>query len=114
MIARETEAEAQAAYERLLTLGAKDAPLRSTKRPDVDPNVVMYQTTAKSPRVGTNGGTAAELVGSYDQVAERIAAFHHAGIEMFLLQFQPFEAEMRRFAHEVMPRAKAQARRQAA
>jgi alkanesulfonate monooxygenase len=114
VIARETEAEALAAHERLLALAAQDAPLRASNRPSVDPNVVMHQTMAKSPRVGTNGGTAAELVGSYNQVADRIAAFHRAGIELFLLQFQPFEAEMRRFAHEVMPRAKAQARRQAA
>jgi alkanesulfonate monooxygenase len=114
VIARETEAEAHTAYERLLALSDEDAPLRSTKRPDVDQNVVMYQATAKSPRVGTNGGTAAELVGNYDQVAERIAAFHRAGIELFMLQFQPFEAEMRRFAQEVMPRAKALAHRRAA
>ncbi len=29
-----------------------------------------------------------------------------AGIETFMLQYQPFEAEMRRFAHEVMPRVR--------
>ena len=44
------------------------------------------------------------LVGSYDQDAERILRFHEAGIELFMLQYQPFEAEMRRFAAEVMPR----------
>ncbi len=114
VIARETEAEAHAAYERLLGLAAKDATLRTADRPNVDPNVVMHRTMAKSSRVGTNGGTAAGLVGSYNQVADRIVAFHRTGIELFMLQFQPFEAEMRRFAHEVMPRAKAQARRHAA
>ncbi len=103
-----------AAYERLLGLAAKDATLRTADRPNVDPNVVMHRTMAKSSRVGTNGGTAAGLVGSYNQVADRIVAFHRTGIELFMLQFQPFEAEMRRFAHEVMPRAKAQARRHAA
>jgi alkanesulfonate monooxygenase len=60
----------------------------------------------KTPRVGTNGGTAAGLVGSYDEVASRIRAFHAAGIELFMLQFQPFEAEMRRFALEVIPRVR--------
>ncbi len=114
VIARETEAEAHAAYERLLGLAAKDATLRTADRPNVDPNVVMHRTMAKSSRVGTNGGTAAGLVGSYNQVADGIVAFHRTGIELFMLQFQPFEAEMRRFAHEVMPRAKAQARRHAA
>lgn len=71
---------------------------------NIDPNAVMFQTFAQTPRVGSNGGTAAELVGSYDTVAKRIAAFHRAGIELFMLQFQPFEADMRAFAEEVIPR----------
>ena len=56
--------------------------------------------------VGLNGGTAADLVGDYDTVARRIVDFHRAGIELFMLQFQPFEADMGRFAHEVMPRVR--------
>ena len=113
VIARDTEAEARTAYERLLSLAARDAPMRAAAKRNVDPNVVMLQTMAKSPRIGSNGGTAADLVGSYDQVADRVGAFHRAGIELFMLQFQPFEAEMRRFAGEVMPRAKALAARAA-
>jgi alkanesulfonate monooxygenase len=46
------------------------------------------------------------LVGSYDEVAARIGAFHAAGIELFMLQFQPFEVEMKRFAEEVIPRVR--------
>jgi alkanesulfonate monooxygenase len=113
VIARQTEAEAQQAYQHLLALAAKDAPMRAANLVNIDSKVVMHQTMAKSPRVGTNGGTGADLVGSYEQVAERICAFNRAGIELFMLQFQPFEAEMRRFAHEVMPRAKFQASRAA-
>jgi alkanesulfonate monooxygenase len=104
VIARETEAEANAAYERLLKLSELDADMKAYVAANTDPAVVMRKTMAKSPRVGTNGGTAAGTVGSYDQVAERLAAFHGAGIETLLLQFQPFEAEMRRFARNVMPR----------
>ena len=104
VIARETEAEAQSAYERLLALARQDTDIKAYVKANTDEKVVMRQTMAKSERVGTNGGTAAGLVGSYDQVAERIAAFHVSGIETMLLQFQPFEAEMRRFAHHVMPR----------
>jgi alkanesulfonate monooxygenase len=30
--------------------------------------------------------------------------FHRADIELLMLQFQPFESDMRRFAEEVIPR----------
>ena len=106
VVARETSEQARAEHERLLSLSAKDAPMKAIQRQNTDPKVVMMQTMQKTPRVGTNGGTAAGLVGSYDEVAARIHAFHAAGIELFMLQFQPFEAEMRRFALEVIPRVR--------
>jgi alkanesulfonate monooxygenase len=104
VIARKTEAEAQAAYDRLAALAELDRPMLAEQAIHTDKAVVMKQTMAKSARVGTNGGTAAGLVGTYDQVAERLKRFHEAGIETFMLQFQPFEAEMLRFAEEIMPR----------
>jgi alkanesulfonate monooxygenase len=110
VIARETNGEADIAHRRLLALAADDAPMRAIQRANTDPEVVMMQTMRKSPRVGSNGGTAAGLVGSYDAVADRIRKFHAAGIELFMLQFQPFEAEMRRFAEHVIPRVRDDAR----
>ncbi len=106
VIARETEAEAQAALDRLFALATLDAPVRAVQRANTDPYSVMAQTMTKTPRVGSNGGTAAGLVGSYDTVAARIKTFHQAGIELFMLQFQPFEAEMQRFAEKVIPRVR--------
>lgn len=106
VIARKTETEAQTALLRLAELAKLDAPIRAVQRANTDPHSVMALTMAKTPRVGSNGGTAAGLVGSYDQVAERIRQFGDAGIELFMLQFQPFEAEMHRFAAEVMPRVR--------
>lgn len=106
VIARDTRAEAEAHLNRLFDLATRDAAVRAVQRANTDPASVMAATMAKTPRVGSNGGTAAELVGDYDTVAERIVAFHRAGIELFMLQYQPFEAEMRRFAHEVMPRVR--------
>jgi alkanesulfonate monooxygenase len=106
VVARETAAEAEAEHRRLLNLSARDAPMKEIQRRNTDPKVVMMQTMQKTARVGTNGGTAAGLVGSYDEVAARLGAFHGAGIELFMLQFQPFETEMRRFAQEVMPRVR--------
>jgi alkanesulfonate monooxygenase len=95
VIARETDAEAASAYEAAQrTLAA------------ADPANVMFKSLGigEMPQVGTNGGTAAGLVGSYDTVAARIREFWAAGVELFMLQFQPFEAEMARFATEVRPR----------
>src|SRR3984957_16123033 len=106
VVARGTSEQAWAEHERLLALAAKDTPMKAIQRQNTDPKVVIMQTMRKTARVGTNGGTAAGLVGSYDEVAARAHAFHAAGIELFMLQFQPFEAEMRRFALEVIPRVR--------
>ena len=64
----------------------------------------VTEVLADTSRVGSNGGTLAGLVGSHEQVAERIAVFHDAGIELFMLQFQPLEAELHRFAEHIIPR----------
>lgn len=104
VIARPTAAAAAENLTHLFALSAKDAAIRAQKAANTDPNSVMAQVLARTPRVGSNGGTGAGLVGDYDTVAARIVAFHRAGIETFMLQFQPFEAEMRRFAQEIMPR----------
>jgi alkanesulfonate monooxygenase len=105
-ITRKTEEEAEAVLEEFQGYAALDAPRKARMRENVDPKAVMFQTFKKYPAIGTNGGTAAGLVGSYDQVAERIHAFHDLGIELFMLQFQPLEAEMRRFAEHVIPRVR--------
>ena len=106
VIARDTQAHADAHLEHLFALAELDKPLRERQKANIDPRAVMHQTFARSPRVGSNGGTAAGLVGNYDTIARRIVDFHRAGIELFMLQFQPFEADMLSFAQEVMPRVR--------
>jgi alkanesulfonate monooxygenase len=108
VIARETEAEAQTAHAAAVELARRDAPLLQRTLANTDTANVMFKSlgSGEAPQVGTNGGTAAGLVGSYDQVAARILAFWEAGIELFMLQFQPTETEMERFAVEVMPRVR--------
>jgi alkanesulfonate monooxygenase len=104
VIARETAEEADAELAHLLELSARDD--RSRLVTGTDKDVAMMKVNAGVPRVGTNGGTLAGLVGSYEQVADRIAAFSAAGIELFMLQFQPLEAEVVRFGTEVIPRVR--------
>ena len=101
VVARETEQEAQAELAYLQSL--VDAETRPEISTGTDPKTAMYQVLSGTSRVGSNGGTLAGLVGSYQQVAERIHAFHEAGIELFMLQFQPIEAELDRFADNVLP-----------
>jgi alkanesulfonate monooxygenase len=106
VIARETDAEAAAALEEAFGYAELDKPDRAALATKVDPGAVMFQKLAKTPAIGTNGGTAAGLVGSYDTVARRIAAFEALGVELLMLQFQPLESEMRRFAEHVIPRVR--------
>lgn len=105
VIARDSEEEARAECEHLLALSAADDRTRLVD--GTDKAVQMMKVNAGKPKVGTNGGTMAGLVGSYDQVAERIEAFHAAGVELFMCQFQPLEAEVERFGREVIPRVRA-------
>lgn len=106
VIARETDAQAEEALAYSFSLTAQDSALHAQRAANTDPKAVMFQTFAKLPHIGTNGGTAAGLVGSYDKVASQILEFNAAGIELFMLQFQPMEAEMKRFAAEIIPRVR--------
>ena len=80
-----------------------DAESRPESSGGTDPKTQMYKVLSGTKRIGSNGGTLAGLVGSYEQVTERIAAFHDAGVELFMLQFQPIEAELDRFADKIIP-----------
>ena len=100
VIARETEAEAIAERDHLQSL--IDAERRPEISSGTDPNTQMYKVLAGASRIGSNGGTLAGLVGSYGQVIERIEAFHAAGVELFMLQFQPLDAELDRFADKII------------
>jgi alkanesulfonate monooxygenase len=50
------------------------------------------------------GGAGTALVGSHDEVAERIAEYHALGIEHLILSGQPHLEEAYHFAEGVMPR----------
>ena len=101
VIARDTEAEATAELEYLQSLS--DAEIRPEISGGTDPKTQMYKVLSGTKRIGSNGGTLAGLVGSYEQVTERIQAYLDAGIELFMLQFQPIEAELERFADKIIP-----------
>ncbi len=98
VICRDTEAEAWQEHERLRALRFEEAI------PGVDKKVIMIRTYAYSPGyVGSNGGTAAGLVGTPQQIADRLQEFLALGVTTFLLQFHPMLEEMKRFGEQIVP-----------
>lgn len=89
VIARDTAAEAYEHYQYLQHLADLDASRPRPRVRNTDPEVVMHTTAAKRRSIGTNGASSAGLIGSYDEVSERIRAFQRAGVDTFLLMFQP-------------------------
>lgn len=113
VIARETQAQADEELAYLRSLAAEERAQQegwTHKGADSKSNM-HFKNPATAQEIGSRGGTAAGLIGSYDAVAERIAGFCELGIETFMLQFQPFEAEMRRFAEEIVPRVRSMEQR---
>jgi FMNH2-dependent dimethyl sulfone monooxygenase len=52
----------------------------------------------------SNRGLRSELVGTPEQVKERVAQFSDVGVDLLLLQSSPQREEMERFAAQVMQR----------
>ena len=57
----------------------------------------------------SNRGLRSGLVGTREQVAERVAQFEAVGVDLVLLQFSPQLEEMERFAESVIGRSVSQA-----
>lgn len=51
----------------------------------------------------SNRGLRPNLIGTPEQIAERIVAFEAVGVDLLLLQFSPQLEEMERFSRDVMP-----------
>ncbi|MGH7530197.1 MAG: LLM class flavin-dependent oxidoreductase [Gemmatimonadales bacterium] len=66
-------------------------------------NTQLEQRVSLEDYSVSNRGLKSGLVGTPEQVAERVAAFEEAGVDLLLLQFSPQLEEMERFAEEVMP-----------
>lgn len=68
-------------------------------------NTQLEQRVSPEDYSVSNRGLRAELVGTPEQVADRVRAFEAAGVDLLLLQCSPQFEEMERFAEEVMPLA---------
>ncbi len=66
-------------------------------------NTQLEQRVSLEDYSVSNRGLRSGLVGTPEQVAERIVEFEQAGLDLLLLQFSPQLEEMERFADEVIP-----------
>jgi FMNH2-dependent dimethyl sulfone monooxygenase len=103
VVCRDTEAEAQRELQRITTLRA-DAPGFGNFGQWVNGTQLEQRLKLEDYSV-SNRGLRAGLVGTPEQITERIAAFERAGVELLLLQFSPQLEEMERFAQAVIARA---------
>ncbi|WP_442593643.1 LLM class flavin-dependent oxidoreductase [Neobacillus sp. D3-1R] len=99
VICRDTEEEALAELEKITTVketsgyaGFKDFTTKS----QLEQKIQLQDYSV------SNRGLRPNLVGTPDQIADRILQYEEAGLDLLLLQFSPQLEEMERFAKQVM------------
>jgi dimethylsulfone monooxygenase len=102
VVCRETEAEARDEVKRITTL-RPGAPGFENFGQWVSGTQLEQRLKLEDYSV-SNRGLRSGLVGTPEQILERVAAFERAGVELMLLQFSPQLEEMERFAEAVMAR----------
>lgn len=102
-IVRDTEAEARAELARVTDVSEGSPGFGNYQ--DWVRNTVHQSPTSLADYSVSNRGLRPGLVGTPDQVAERVRAYEAAGVDFLLLQCSPQLEEMERFAEQVMPLA---------
>src|SRR5699024_2096859 len=101
VIIRDTEAEARAELERITTITPGSPGYASfeefTKHSNLD-----VEVSAREYSVGTRA-LRPELVGTPEQVAEKIRAYEEAGVNLLLIQASPLHEELERIAADLIP-----------
>ena len=102
-IVRDTETEAQKELARITDVKQSAAGYHNYQQwlagTKLDQHVSLEDYSV------SNRGLRSGLVGTPDQVAERIAKFEAAGVDLLLLQCSPQFEEMERFAESVIQRS---------
>jgi len=101
VIVRDTEPEAQRELERITNVSPGSPGY--TNYQDWIANTKLEQQVSLEDYSVSNRGPRAGLVGTPEQVAERIVELEKAGLDLLLLQCSPQLEEMERFAEQVMP-----------
>jgi FMNH2-dependent dimethyl sulfone monooxygenase len=99
-IVRDTEEEARQEVERITTLDP-NAPGFGNFEQWLSGTQLERELKRQEYSV-SNRGLRPNLIGTADQIRERIAAYEDAGVDLLLLQMSPQLEEMERFAAEVI------------
>lgn len=100
VICRDTQEEAQAELDRILNVRASPEAYASY-RDFIEGSQLESQVSIEEYSV-SNRGLRSGLIGTPDQIIERIRAYETAGIDLLLLQFSPQRQEMARFSADVI------------
>lgn len=101
VIVRDTEEEAQQELERITTVDPASPGYASFQEFTAN-SALDVAVSAREYSVGTRG-LRPNLVGTAEQVAERIRAYRDAGVTLLLIQSSPLAPELERIAAEVFP-----------
>jgi FMNH2-dependent dimethyl sulfone monooxygenase len=105
-IVRPDERRAKAELERITNVAPGSPGYRNYQ--DWITNTKLEQRLSLEDYSVSNRGLRAGLVGTPEQVADRVREFESVGVDLLLLQCSPQEEEMERFAEDVMPLASTQ------
>lgn len=101
VIVRDSEAEARRELERITNVQPGSPGFGNYQ--DWIANTQLDQQVSLQDYSVSNRGLRAGLVGTAEQVADRIRAYERAGVDLLLLQCSPQLEEMERFAETVIP-----------
>jgi dimethylsulfone monooxygenase len=111
VIVRETEHEAQDELRRITDVQQSAAGYANYQQWLA--GTQLEQRVSLEDYSVSNRGLRSGLVGTPEQIAERVTAFEKAGVDLLLLQFSPQLEEMERFSESVIGRRESSSARAA-
>jgi FMNH2-dependent dimethyl sulfone monooxygenase len=102
VICRDTPGEAQSELDRILNV--RSSPEAYASYQDFVQGSQLESQVSLEEYSVSNRGLRSGLVGTPDQIMERLRAYEDAGVGLMLLQFSPQREEMARFGRDVISR----------
>jgi FMNH2-dependent dimethyl sulfone monooxygenase len=102
VICRDTEAEARAELDRILDV--RSSPEAYASYQDFVEGSQLESRVSVEEYSVSNRGLRSGLIGTPDQIIDRLRAYEQAGVGLMLLQFSPQREEMARFGKSVISR----------